>query len=249
MKAPYADSRLTDNELRSLLPYPIAAAWHRVCTQSSSDSRRLELLRATLEITLRTLTGLLLPDYLRGEPTPAVEAAIKSLYGGPTDGKRVELVREVIRSLGRRVDPLPFMPDAYDWYFTRKGKPSEIFKLMDSAVSHRNVDIHGTARVSDLDTRQWADEFHGMVRQLLWSLRWLKGYRLFRIKGQVVPKRRTFAGKVQFFVGKDPETDPQPGEWTARLTGGETVYLVNPTGMGVLEVYPFLWLLHTSGKK
>src|SRR5436305_7815689 len=83
-----SDSRVTDQTVRRRFPYPIAAAWHRM-TLATTDSDRIRCLIACNEVLLRTLSAFLLPDYLRGTASPAVEATIRKLER-PTDGIRIE---------------------------------------------------------------------------------------------------------------------------------------------------------------
>ena len=107
-------------------------------TLPDSDSRRIELLRSAFDITLRTLTAILLPDYLRGAPSPEVEALLLlHCEKNPSDGTRLDLVRETIRHLHKRNQPTMFVPEFHEWFFERKGV-SESFVALHDMVSLRN---------------------------------------------------------------------------------------------------------------
>src|SRR5947207_12683953 len=95
---------LNEQTISRRLPYPIAAAWHRVALAADNREKTQRLIECN-EILLRTLAALLLPDYLRGPKSAEVEAAIKSMDRTPTDGKWARLIRTLIQYLGRRTDP------------------------------------------------------------------------------------------------------------------------------------------------
>jgi len=106
---------LTEDTIRYTLPYPIAKAWHRAAV-STNDKDRIDRLIECNEILLRTLGALLLPDYLRGEPSPKLEKQIRRL-DRPGDGTWLGLVRSLIKYVGVRTDPPPFIGEIYSWYF------------------------------------------------------------------------------------------------------------------------------------
>jgi membrane-associated phospholipid phosphatase len=243
-----SDSRVTDQTVRRRFPYPIAAAWHRVML-TTSDPDRINCLIACNEVLLRTLAAFLLPDYLRGPSSPAVEAAIRELKR-PTDGKWVELVRELLRHLGQRTEPACFLPEAPRWFFAGNGGPGEGARQLYAAVEQRNDIIHDHRPVSPTRTREDLKNLYDAVWAVLCGLGWLELYRPFRVRSQEPVRRRgstgktevLFTGKLQFFTGAEEQTEPQGAEWDAVLTA-EPVYLSNRDATGVLELTPFLQVL------
>lgn len=240
-----SDSRVTDQTVRRRFPYPIAAAWHRV-TWATSDSDRINSLIACNEILLRTLAAFLLPDYLRGPGSPAVEAAIRDLQR-PTDGKWVELVRETLRHLGQRGEPACFLSEAPRWFFDGKGG-GDGARQLNTVVELRNRIVHAVRpAVSPTQTRQQLKDLHQAVWAVLLGLGWLERYRPFRVRSQE-PRRRGstgslfFMGKLQFFVGAEEQSEPQGADWDAVLET-DAVYLSNADASGILELTPFLQVL------
>ena len=121
-------------------PHPVAAAWHRALSRTS-DSERLKHGLATFEVLLRTLGAALLLDYLRGVRTPAVDALLKQL-DKPSLGHWVGLIRETARALNDRASEEVFFGPAGAWYFTTRGKPTEIANRIDALVTISNQDVH-----------------------------------------------------------------------------------------------------------
>ena len=69
----------------------MAFAWRRIALETS-DAGRIKQLLAFQEVLLRTLVAILLPDYLRGEPTDIVEALLPKL-ARPSQGHQAALIR------------------------------------------------------------------------------------------------------------------------------------------------------------
>ncbi|HYO13755.1 MAG TPA: protein kinase [Thermoanaerobaculia bacterium] len=244
-----SDSRVTDQTVRRRFPYPIAAAWHRV-TLATTDADRINGLIACNEILLRTLAAFLLPDYLRGAPSPAVEAAIRKLER-PTDGMWIELIRETLRHLGQRPEPQCFLSEAPRWFFGANGGQGEGARQLNTVVELRNRITHKSrSAVSPTQTRQQLKELHQAVWAVLLGLGWLASYRPFRVRSQEPARRRGstgkveafFTGKLQFFAGAEEQSELQGAEWDAFLLT-ESVYLGNTDASGVLELTPFLQVL------
>lgn len=244
-----SDSRVTDQTVRRRFPYPIAAAWHRV-TLATSDAERINCLIACNEILLRTLAAFLLPDYLRGAKSPAVEAAIQKL-NRPTDGMWLELVRETLRHLGQRTEPACFLPEAPRWFFAGNGTPGDGARQLNSLVELRNRITHkDRPAVSPIQTRQQLRDMHQAVWAVLLDLGWLELYRAFRVLSQEPARRRGSTGKterfstgkLQFFAGVEEQSEPLGAEWDATLVP-DSVYLTNADASGVLELTPFLQVL------
>jgi serine/threonine protein kinase len=231
---------LNDQTVRRRLPHPVAAAWHRVAL-AQNDTDKVSRLLSCNEIFLRTLASLLLPDYLRGAAVSQVESAIRKL-DRPSDGVWVEVNRELIRALGKRTEPRPFISEAASWYFTPDGKPGDAARSLDEVIRIRNEVAHGTAAVSTTQVRERANTLHNLMRSVLFSAGWLLGYRPFRILAMEPTRRGTFTGKLQFFVGLEEQTDPVSGEWDAFLVK-EMVYLSDPAGTSILELAPCLQIL------
>jgi hypothetical protein len=235
---------LIDQLVRSSFPHPVAAAWHRV-SLSTSSADRIKRLLACLEVLVRVLCVLLLPDYLRGPPDEAVEKTLVHL-DRPALGHWVQLLRSLVRALEARESPAPFMPEALAWYMS-KGRPSEGAKRLDELVMMRNEEAHGRAlSVAEQDER--AAELLVGLRGVISELSFLAGYRPFRILTSSLSRRSGFSGRIQFLCGVGAQPEPVQGSWPARLFE-EGVYLTNPTGAEVLELSPFMQVMHDPGPR
>jgi serine/threonine protein kinase len=230
-------SELTEKEIRRRLPYPIAAAWHRVGLAQTDEERAIRL-TACDEVIKRTLVAFLLPDYLRGPAIPAVEQEIAKLTR-PSGGDWMALVRELVRYLGVRTDPPPFMPDAYTWFYSRKGSTSSAAQQWDSLVRARNDIVHGNAMATREMAKKEVGAFYKTLRNTLLSMSWLQGYRPLRVLSSEPTRHSRFEGNVQFFVGSEEWPEALPGEWDVFLPR-DTVYLTNPSGTALLDIVPFL---------
>lgn len=241
MNAGPLSSRRTDVTVRREMPYPIAAAWHRVSV-CISDSDRCDRLLGCYEITLRTLAAFLLPDYLRGEQVPKVEAAIRKL-SRPTCGQWIELIRELLKALPARSEPVMFAPEAAAWF--SDGADSTVgtnAKLLYDINTLRNRIVHGGPSLSADHARERANELLSSMRQLLRSMRWMTGCRAFRVLEMEPTRSRTFRGRIQFLVGHVELNEPVFAEWEASLLKS-SVYLADPSGEHLLELFPFLQVL------
>ena len=235
---------LIDQLVRTSFPHPVAAAWHRVSLATSSADKIKRLL-ACLEVLVRLLCVLLLPDYLRGPPDEAVEKTFAYL-DRPALGHWVQLLRSLIRALDARQTPAPFMPEVQAWYLT-KGRPSDGAKRLDDLVMVRNEEAHGRAlSVAEQDER--AAELLSGLRTVISELAFLGSYRPFRILTSSLSRRSGFSGRVQFLIGVPAQPEPVQGNWPARLFE-EGVYLSNPAGTEVLELSPFMQVLHDPGPR
>ena len=239
-----AVTRAIDGLVRRAFPHPIAAAWHRA-SLTTSDADRIKHLLACQEVLLRTLVAQLLPDYLAGPAAAPVEELLPRLER-PAMGHWVGLVREILRTVRERDRP-PFCPEAADWYFTPKGKPSQAARLLDSLVSLRNEEAHGRA-LSPKETAARAAQLLGDLKALLGGMAWMTAYRPFRVVEQRARRRGGHAGKVQFLVGVEPQTQPQSAAWSAGLFQ-DAVWLANPAGDTFLELSPALQVLYDAGPR
>lgn len=234
---------LTQDMIRYSLPYPIAKAWHRA-TVSTNDKDRIDRLIECNEVLLRTLGALLLPDYLRGEPSPKLEKAIRRL-DCPGDGTWLRLVRSLIQYVGRRTDPPPFIGEIYSWYFAADGKPNDVAGLLDEVVRVRNLVRHSVA--TPVEQTERMKRLQTSLRDTLLTMDWLTGYRPFRIIDSAFARRSTsegrrlYKGRIQFFVGLE-ENPPVPAQWDADLVDW-SVYATNPEGTALLDLTPFLEFL------
>ncbi|MEQ1569468.1 MAG: protein kinase [Myxococcota bacterium] len=232
-----------DPLIRTSFPHPIAHAWHRVSLATSSADRIKRLL-ACLEVLVRVQCALALPDYLRGPPDESVEKTLERL-DRPSLGHWVQLLRSTLRAIDGRELP-PFSPEAQRWYLA-KGRPTDAAKRLDELVELRNDEAHGRVlSVAEQDER--AEELLSRLRVVLSDAAYLARYRPFRVLTSSLSRRGGFSGRVQFLVGTAPQPEPVRGSWPSRLFE-ESVYVTDPTGASVLEVSPFLQVIHDPGPK
>jgi tRNA A-37 threonylcarbamoyl transferase component Bud32 len=242
-------TRILDRQVCSRMPQPIADAWQQfVVVSGASDYKRAELLVGSVSILLRTVLAYLLPDYLRGEPLPNEDEALRVLRR-PTLGSLVDLVRRLAGHIGRRTDPPPFCPEACAWAVGADGRPTRGFRRLEQLVGLRNLSssyTHGFAPVSDADATERVVGLLGPLREIWASLAWMQQVRPFRVVQTQVDRRRVFRARVQFLVGSNEiwKIEPSTAEWAVSAPLLESgVYLANRKGDAVLDLEPFLAVL------
>jgi serine/threonine protein kinase len=238
-------SRTTDNTVHQRYPYPIAAAWRRVAL-ATNEAQRLQHLLAFQEVLVRTLVVLLAPDCLRSPRDPDWVQALLGLSKRSL-GTWVEMTRLSILHVANREGTAPFMPEVAPWFFTERGKPSDVARLIGRLVEERNLIAHGPA-LSKAATKDKVRQLEEDNRTLLASLRWLAGYRLLRVLTAKPMRRGGFQGKVQIYAGCEVQPEPVRARWDCLLLS-ESLYLVNPAGDAVLEVSPFLQVRADQGTR
>ena len=238
-----ASPHVIDQTVRRSFPHPIAAAWHRA-SLANSDAERVKRLLFCLEVLCRCLSALVLNDYLRGPPARQVEELLTKL-ARPSLGHWVGLTREILRVLGQREER--FLVEAVPWYFTERGKPTKSAQLLDDLVTLRNQEAHGHA-VSNTELNTRAAMLMSDMRSLMGSLSWLRGYRPMKVRTQRLRRRGGFRGELQWYVGIDAQPLPVTAKWDARLFP-ESFYLGNPAGDALLELSPWLQVLHDAGSR
>ncbi len=235
-------STITDLAITRRMPEPIAWAWHNVrAARGGHPHEHSAQLIGALDVTLRTLVSLLLPDYLRGAPDPRIEDELSCL-GRPSLGAYRDLIRSLLSSLRQRREPGPFFPEACEWYFDAKGKPTRSARALSSLIELRNEDAHGRARTA-AQMAPFADEVEGLMEDLLAGARWLRGYRIFRVLDPRLVSRARFGGRLQFLYGSTPLGQTERASWAAHLLP-DTVYVASPDGERLLEVSPFFSTLN-----
>lgn len=235
---------LDDPTIRRRLPQPIALAWHRMDYRVYSDAERRDRLIGCNEILLRTLVAFLLPDYLRGPRVPQIERQLPDLQEFSA-GKWFSLTQAMIRHLGQRRDPSPFMPEAQKWFFTEKGQFTAVARAMKTVVELRNEVVHPDSAITPVEISDRVAELREAMRFILGTLEWMLDYRPFQILSSDAIAEGTFRGDVQFLVGAEEETRPAAGEWNIFFLK-RSVYLANPAGNAVLLLSPFLEILADS---
>ncbi len=215
------------------LPTPIALNWG-LLVRATSDSERQRLSWAVLDSFLRYTCGILLSDYLRGEKIPAVEHLLPKL-AKPSRGHYCALIRAMLRPLTHESD---FYYHIQEWYYTPKGKPTEMARLLDTLINKRNLDAHGAV--------QTEEELHENVKTILFELqnllhkaKWLSGYQLFTVESTQAERRGGQRGSVLFYHGDIKQPLPSPSSWSCILFE-ECIYVTHPKGDRFLEVNPFI---------
>ncbi|HHO52308.1 MAG TPA: serine/threonine protein kinase [Deltaproteobacteria bacterium] len=138
------------------------------------------------------------------------------------------------------------MPEFIAWYL-HNGRLSEGARRLDELVRLRNEEAHGRAlSIAEQDERSAA--LLTGLRVVLGEVSFLAHYRPFRILTSALSRRGGFEGKIQLLTGVAPQEEPVRATWPARLFP-EAVYLTNPTGSEVLELSPFLQVIHDPGPR
>jgi serine/threonine protein kinase len=233
-----------EKTISDILPYPIATAWRRVVR--GSESQQPQRLFTCNEVLLRTLAALLLPDYLRGRSAQPVEDAMRKL-DKPTGGIWLNLVRELIRWIGERGDPPPFIPEVQQWYYTTHRTPTATAHALDRIIELRNLLIHEDSKPRE--TRARVAELQNRTLATLLSMNWLASYRPIGVLSIQSTKQKTLKCLLQFLIGTDEQTETFSAPWDPFLFK-DFVYLTNPAGDALLQMSPFLEFLEdkTTGE-
>ena len=236
-------NRIIDLTVKEAFPQPVAAAWHRALV-TTSDTDRVKHLLACFEVLLRTLGSYFILDYLRGPRNQHVEELFAKLEK-PSLGHWVGLIRHSLVAIREREGLDPFFPEAADWYFDKKGKPTEIARKIDGLVTLRNKESHDTPTMGGTATATRAAQVFAEMRAICSSLDWLRGYRLFRVQGLKRQRGRKpqYKGKAVFYTGEDALPIPVSLTVGTELLA-EAMYVASPSGERVLEVTPFLRVEH-----
>lgn len=236
-------TRTFDRRVRQWFPQPLAAAWHRVLL-ARAPHERVQRLSAFAELLLRFGAVLLLQDYLRGEPAPAVEVVLPRL-DRPSLGTWLELCRELAAALSARQAPPPFLPAAVAWALPVREGGAWALGPLERCAALRNAGMHGGA-VSEAEAAQLADELSDAARAGLEGMQWVASLRLLRVLDGRLTREGVTRGSVQLLVGSEALPEPLPCEWTAPL-GHDGVYAVCADGTQLLDLHPFLAVAHVPG--
>ncbi len=204
---------------------------------TQEPAERLNLARASLDILLRTLASFALPDYLQGPRSDAVEKVLPGLER-PTTGKWVETLRKIAQHLADRPEPEPFLSDLPSWYFDTDDRLTRAARILEDMPARRNEYAHGQA-LTGLALEEFLAEFEHQLRELLYSLRWLAGYRPFRVLSSVPTRDGHFRMSLGFLCGSEFLTEPVPARAAAPLLPN-TVFLAHPEGDRLLDLTPFM---------
>ena len=236
-------TRTFDRRIRQWFPQPLAAAWHRVLL-AREPHERVQRLSSFAELLLRFGAVVLLQDYLRGEPVPQVEAVLPRL-DRPSLGTWLELCRELASALATRQGLAPFLPGAVAWALPAREGGAWALAPLERCAALRNEGMHGGA-TSSAEAAQRAEALADSARAALEGMQWAASLRLLRVVDGRLTREGTTRGSVQLLCGSEALPEPLPCEWTAPL-GHETVYLVRPDGTALLDLHPFLSLVHVPG--
>ena len=224
---------LLDRAVRDKFPTPLAAAWHDIELQSGPEAQLQASLRA-LEVLLRLLCAVVLPDYLRGPPSQEVERGLEALRR-PSLGHFAFLIEQALAAIDSRGSPGAFAPEALQWFQDRRGAEAPRERLR-KLIELRNQHAHflpGGAIASDLPI---------LLRELMEGLDWLARFRIFRVVEQRHSRSGWFIGSFQIFKGRHLQPLPVPARWRATLYD-DAVYLADPRGRRFMEISPFVQVL------
>ena len=236
-------SRTFDRRIREWFPQPLAGAWHRVML-AREPHERVQRLSSFAELLLRFGAVLLLQDYLRGEPAPAVEAVLPRL-DRPSLGTWLELCRELAAALASRQEPAPFLPAAVAWALPARDGGAWALGPLERCAELRNAGMHGGVATA-ADAAQLAEALADSARAALEGMQWAASLRLLRVVDGRLTREGVTRGSVQLLAGSEPLPEPLPCEWSA-LLGHDGVYAVRADGAQLLDLHPFLAMVHVPG--
>ena len=225
-----------DEAITTSYPLPIAAAWHTAIRRLEPEARA-QSLYAAAEVSLRTVTAILLADYLRGRRVAAADQAITELHE-PTQGHWSKAVAALTAAILTRATPAPFFPELAPW--ARSVADDESARgLARRLVELRNASSHGRRGFGPGAAERAADEAEAALRRYLATLRWLGAYFPFVVVEQRWTREQRFSGHWHIYRGRDALPRPTRVAWRAHLAGGGC-YLLSPRRDEALDLAPFL---------
>ena len=234
-------SRVLDQEVAAAFPQPLAAVWHRV-TQALSSADRLDALTDACDLLLRTLTGMMAIDYLRGPASPDVEhVLLRIVQGRPALGVWMQLLRALGDALSRREHT--FVEEHREWW--QALKKSNGLRAFDTMIELRNVVAH-EAGLSHARRDEIARDFAAAARSALSQLDWLSRYRLVRVVDERRLRDGGTQGALQILRGRESQPELLRCRWSSSLVKNG-LYLVRPDGSALLDLHPFFVVAHVEG--
>ena len=234
-------SRVLDQEVAASFPQPLAAVWHRV-TQALSSADRLGALTDACELLLRTLTGMMAVDYLRGPASPDVEhVLLRIVQGRPALGVWMQLLRALGDALARREHT--FVEEHREWW--QALKKSNGLRAFDTMIELRNVVAH-EGGLSHARRDEIARDFAAAARIALMQLDWLARYRLVRVVDERRLRDGLTQGALQVLRGRESQPELLRCRWSSSLVKNG-LYLVRPDGSALLDLHPFFVVAHVEG--
>ena len=234
-------SRVLDQEVAASFPQPLAAVWHRV-TQALSSADRLGALTDACDLLLRTLTGIMAVDYLRGPASPDVEhVLLRIVQGRPALGVWMQLLRALGDALARREHT--FVEEHREWW--QALKKSNGLRAFDTMIELRNVVAH-EGGLSHARRDEIARDFAAAARIALMQLDWLARYRLVRVVDERRLRDGLTQGALQVLRGRESQPEVLRCRWSSSLVKNG-LYLVRPDGSALLDLHPFFVVAHVEG--
>lgn len=234
-------SRVLDQEVAAAFPQPLAAVWHRV-TQALSSADRLDALTDVCDLLLRTLTGMMAIDYLRGPASPDVEhVLLRIVQGRPALGVWMQLLRALGDALSRREHT--FVEEHREWW--QALKKSNGLRAFDTMIELRNVVAH-EGGLSHARRDEIARDFAAAARSALSQLDWLSRYRLVRVVDERRLRDGGTQGALQILRGRESQPELLRCRWSSSLVKNG-LYLVRPDGSALLDLHPFFVVAHVEG--
>lgn len=221
-------ARRIDTEIRERYPQPIAAAYRQVHL-ALAPGQRVAALRRVIDVTLRYLPVLALPDYFRGNEDAVVEELLLRLTR-PFPDVWVSLLHHASRALEGHDDV--FCPPLVE--LAAQDDAQHVGPL------HRLETLaQAAAREDATDPDDLVSEMTHAVREVLAALSWLSQYRILSVVSQKTSRTSRTHGQVQIFTGHSIDPLPMAATWSSSLAM-DTLYIVAPDGGRLLDVYPFL---------
>ncbi len=223
------------------LPHPIAAAWHDFLL-ARGHGQLEQKLHGVIEVLARTLGSLILVDYLRGPVDDVMEDLLQGLER-PQPEEWLKIIEQGLKALQKRAEPKVFMPEALRWGLNARGEVHDGLARLTQAVQVRAELLRSTDAHVSYDFSAKVEEACVEMLAVLTSLAWLGLYRLTYVTQLTTLRHEGFSGLLQFYVGGNDTPEEVEAHWTAHLLS-DVVYLMNASATEVLEISPFIRILH-----
>ncbi|PZS00439.1 MAG: hypothetical protein DLM69_06405 [Candidatus Chloroheliales bacterium] len=247
---------VSDEDIVSRYPAPIAGAWHRVISTREPLDIHKHLIKV-YEATLTYLVVGLASQYRQADVRdPQVDEALRNLDGRISVGHWTGMLRELTRFYSSQ--NLTFFAELPGYYLNTKlgpqmsrccdflasigislSNPKKVSYLFEALTAYRNEVVH-----RDPDEREMVKVLRSALQELLSGLHFITNYRLVLVDDAPrvvkVEQVRVFRHTLTRLMGKDPLPLPDNYDLPEPLEG-EQVYLTKGEDLAsVLNLHPLI---------
>lgn len=216
------------------LPQPIAVAWNAVARALPDEVRAATCAQFAVEVTLRTLAGLMLAEPPPRKPSKTLRSGLKDI-----EKRSVGIWAAIVLGFAETANAEPTAEAAYAPFraavarwLVPDGVEGEVYRLQKGLVNGRNDRSHvGASHALDIGA---AREYLQRAEAWLTSLRWLGAWQIVVLSRlEQPPTGPVLRSTAIRLVGRELAPVPRPVAWTAASAPWGQPILVAP-GEGAL---------------